>query len=205
MLRLFVLLWARAIHWMRAWVADLLAVAADGIALGIVRKRAEEAARADEARVRAAFETAADGIVTISERGVIEALNSATLRLFGYTSEELVGQNVNTLMPALTRACRYRRWRRYSCACPNLLWVLVEMRVDGEVWYVLSNLLPGTSLLRAVRLRKQRWRGTVTGRWGVGSGPVARGAGFLTAPFTLTRAGSGLKNATARAASRSRR
>jgi PAS domain S-box-containing protein len=61
--------------------------------------RAQQALRDGEARLRAIFETAVDGIVTISEAGLIESVNPAVERLFGYPAGELVGRNVNVLMP----------------------------------------------------------------------------------------------------------
>ncbi len=48
----------------------------------------------------AAIETAVEGIATISERGVIEYVNPAIERLFGYTRDEVLGHNVSMLMPA---------------------------------------------------------------------------------------------------------
>jgi PAS domain S-box-containing protein len=62
-------------------------------------RRAEQALRDGEARLLAIFETAVDGIVTISETGLIESVNPAVERLFGYPAGELVGRNVNVLMP----------------------------------------------------------------------------------------------------------
>jgi two-component system sensor kinase FixL len=60
----------------------------------------EHQLRASEARWRAIIHAAVDGIVVIDAHGRIEAFNPAAERLFGYTEKELVGQNVNVLMPA---------------------------------------------------------------------------------------------------------
>src|SRR5471032_2814199 len=64
-----------------------------------VRKRAEQALQESEARMRAIFETAVDAIITIDEMGVLERLNPAAQRLFGYGEAEVAGHNVSMLMP----------------------------------------------------------------------------------------------------------
>ena len=63
------------------------------------RKAAEQALQESEARMRAVFETAVDGIITIDENGMLERLNPAAERMFGYREAEVAGRNINMLMP----------------------------------------------------------------------------------------------------------
>lgn len=63
------------------------------------RKRAEVALREREERLRTILNTAADAIVTIDQRGIINSVNPATEQMFGFSQRELVGQNVKLLMP----------------------------------------------------------------------------------------------------------
>ncbi|HEX8377344.1 MAG TPA: PAS domain-containing sensor histidine kinase [Pedobacter sp.] len=50
--------------------------------------------------LHAIIETAIDGIITIDYRGLIESMNPAALKLFGYENvEELSGKNISVLMP----------------------------------------------------------------------------------------------------------
>ena len=62
-------------------------------------KRLEEEVRAAESRIRSIINNVIDGIITIGEEGVVETINPAVERLFGYTAQEVVGQNVRVLMP----------------------------------------------------------------------------------------------------------
>ena len=64
------------------------------------RVQLEDQLRASEARWRAVIDSAVDGIIVIDQHGRIEAFNPAAERLFGYTEEEVLGQNVDMLMPS---------------------------------------------------------------------------------------------------------
>jgi len=68
--------------------------------LVVARKQAEAVLRDSEARTHAILQTAVDGIITIDERGLIDSFNPAAERLFGYTADEVIGQNISILMPS---------------------------------------------------------------------------------------------------------
>ncbi len=63
------------------------------------RKRDEAELKDREGRLRAVFEATDDAIIPIDENGLIQSINPATVRLFGYEACELVGRNVSMLMP----------------------------------------------------------------------------------------------------------
>ena len=58
-----------------------------------------EALRSSEERVSTVLDTVIDGIITINDRGIIESVNPAVTKIFGYESDELLGRNVKALMP----------------------------------------------------------------------------------------------------------
>jgi two-component system sensor kinase FixL len=62
-------------------------------------KRLIAALVASEERYRSIIDSAVDAILVIDCRGRVEAFNAAAGRLFGFSAEEVIGQNVNMLMP----------------------------------------------------------------------------------------------------------
>jgi len=52
-----------------------------------------------EARLSSVLDTAVDGIVVIDERGRVLVFNTACERLFGYRSEDVIGENIKIIMP----------------------------------------------------------------------------------------------------------
>ena len=75
-------------------------VGASAIARDITEaKRVEAALRASEERYRSIIDSAVDAIIVIDRRGRVEAFNAAAERLFGYAAKDVLGRNVNMLMP----------------------------------------------------------------------------------------------------------
>lgn len=64
------------------------------------RAHLEQQLLASEARWRAVIESAVDGVIVIDEHGRVEAFNPAAERLFGYAEAEMLGTNVDRLMPS---------------------------------------------------------------------------------------------------------
>jgi diguanylate cyclase (GGDEF)-like protein/PAS domain S-box-containing protein len=73
----------------------------------------QRAAESDSVQARAIMESAADGIVAIDEDGRVRAFNRAAETIFGYQSEEVVGNNVSMLMPAPHRSQHDAYLQRY--------------------------------------------------------------------------------------------
>ena len=77
------------------------------------RKGGEEALRRSEARARALFEAASEGVVVVDRRGRIVSVNGKTEELFGYPRAELLGEPVEMLMPERFREAHPRHRDEY--------------------------------------------------------------------------------------------
>jgi PAS domain S-box-containing protein len=60
------------------------------------------------------LEAIPDAIVAVDQRGVILQVNSQTEQLFGYRREELIGQNIEILVPEAARADHQRHRHSYA-------------------------------------------------------------------------------------------
>lgn len=60
---------------------------------------AQQALRDSERRQQSIVETMVDGLITITDKGLIADFNRAAEQMFGYQSVEVVGSNINKLMP----------------------------------------------------------------------------------------------------------
>jgi PAS domain S-box-containing protein len=64
----------------------------EGIVVDITeRRRAEEALRESEARLRTIFNTSSDGILVFNAEGVLVMMNPSAARMYGYHEEEMIG------------------------------------------------------------------------------------------------------------------
>jgi PAS domain S-box-containing protein len=77
------------------------------------RVEAERGLRSSEARISAILRTAADSVITVTQEGIIESVNPAAEKLFGYRADELVGQNIEILMPPPYRQEHKRSFKKY--------------------------------------------------------------------------------------------
>ncbi len=67
-------------------------------------KKSEEALRENEERLSLILEEAVGGIITIDEKGLVQTLNPAAEKIFGYAPDEVIGRNVSMLMPEPDRS-----------------------------------------------------------------------------------------------------
>jgi two-component system sensor kinase FixL len=86
--------------------------------------------------IEALLDAAVDAVVMIDHRGMISAFNRSAERLFGYSAEDVLGKNVNVLMPAPRRAEHDGYLERYArTGIPHIIGVGREVegqRKDGS-------------------------------------------------------------------------
>jgi two-component system sensor kinase FixL len=131
----------------------------------------------------AVINSAVDGIIVIDASGTVEAFNPGAERLFGYPAAEVIGRNVNLLMPSpyheehdgyLSRylqtgqakiigAGRDVTGRRRDGSTFPLHLSVGEMSIDGERKFtgVLHDLSSRIALEQQLRASEARWRAIV--------------------------------------------
>ena len=134
-------------------------------------------------RLSAIINTTVDGIIVIDGSGLIESLNPAGERLFGYAESEVVGRNVSILMPspfheehdqyleryqttgqaAIIGTGRQVRGKRKDGSVFPLHLSVGEMFVDGERKFtgVLHDLTLRVELEERLRASEAKWRAVI--------------------------------------------
>ncbi len=84
------------------------------------------------------IDTAVDAIITIDKSGIVEVFNPAAEKMFGYSMTEVIGQQVNMLMPEPHRSQHSQYISNYiNTGKAKILGVnreLTAMRSNGEVF-----------------------------------------------------------------------
>lgn len=91
--------------WLEASYNPILGI--DGIPVRVVKIATDVTEKVEarckfrdaETRLRAIFDSVVDGIITINEIGNIVSVNQALLNIFRYDEYEVIGKNINILMP----------------------------------------------------------------------------------------------------------
>ncbi len=128
----------------------------------------QQALRDSAALVQTMLNTVVDGIITIHARGgMIETINPAAEKMFGYTAAELRGQNFSRLIPELDQDQRNGSLEYYSASdearAVGLGREVVGLRKDGSIFpleIAASEMWLGgqryfTGILRDISARKQ--------------------------------------------------
>jgi len=131
------------------------------------RRRAVNTVRDTAARLKAIFDNAAEGIVTVDEQGRIESFNPAAERMFGYTAAEVGGRGLDLILPepyaTMARAFIERAARNNESSPLDREREVVGRRKNGETFpmnLAFSEMLLGerrlfTGIVRDLTVRKR--------------------------------------------------
>ncbi len=93
---------------------------------------------ASESLNRAVVDTAVNPIITMNEHGTVRTFNPAAERAFGYRAEEVIGRNVNMLMPEPYHSAHDGYLSRYlASGDPHIIGIgreVVARRKDGSLF-----------------------------------------------------------------------
>jgi PAS domain S-box-containing protein len=90
------------------------------------------------ALLKAIIENAIDGIITIDERGRVETINPSACKLFQYTLDEVIGNNISILMPQPYRSQHDGYIHRYQqTSDPHIIGIgreVTGLKKDGTTF-----------------------------------------------------------------------
>jgi len=132
-----------------------------------LKKQHEAKLSERSARIRAILNANVDGIITVDEAGIIESFNPAAEKIFGYSKDEAIKQNISILMPSQYKEKPIHYLRNYlnisKKKVTGIVNEVIGRRKDGstfpldisvsEVVYGNNRLLTG--IVRDITERKQ--------------------------------------------------
>jgi two-component system sensor kinase FixL len=92
----------------------------------------EDTKQQNALRLSAIMDNTAEGLITISDKGIIETYNKACERIFGYKAEETIGKNVKMLMPENTAVQHDGYIDRYKKTGEGRIIGTVGREVEGQ-------------------------------------------------------------------------
>ncbi len=104
----FILQRAGLTHWLILISGCILTLLMTGYLRTLMRRESEirrlvqqrtQQLQFSEQMSRTIVESAVDAVITIDQDGIINLFNDAAMKMFGYQSDEVIGQNVSMLMP----------------------------------------------------------------------------------------------------------
>lgn len=95
------------------------------------RHIAEQESQSNLIRWQSLIDNVLDGIITISDTGIIESINPAATRIFGYSSEDVMGKNVKILMPEPYHSKHDSYIRNYTSGGPSRI-IGIGREVEGR-------------------------------------------------------------------------
>lgn len=128
---------------------------------------AQQAIEESSKRIQTILDTVADGIINISEQGIVELMNPAAEKIFGYAAEEVIGRNISMLMPDPYGKLHDSYIKRYlATGKANIIGLgreLEGLRKDGSTFpleLTVSEMLLGetchfTGIVRDITARKE--------------------------------------------------
>ncbi len=97
-----------------------------------------DAIASESALLRSVLETVPDAMVVIDQRGIVQYFSATAERLFGYTADEVRGENVKMLMPPPYRDQHDSYLQRYQTTGERRIIgigrVVVGQRKDGSTF-----------------------------------------------------------------------
>jgi two-component system sensor kinase FixL len=111
------------------------------LAIGLAGRRSLQTARdarAREAHLQSILDTVPDAMIVIDDRGIMQSFSTTAQRQFGWTADEVIGKNVNMLMPDPYRAQHDGYLDRYKTTGERRIIgigrVVVGERKDGSTF-----------------------------------------------------------------------
>jgi len=109
------------------------------------RKEIENKLHNQQENLTAIVNNSAEGIITINDTGIIEMVNPKALEIFGYSSDELKGQNFSILMPKSTSKHHdqyLQKFEIHNLKVFNKARELQGVRKDGLIFPMELNISP---------------------------------------------------------------